>query len=233
MRHNRILFLLFLSFFVIAPGRTQELTDELKATLVFNEVVQAIEREDYNYAEQNLHIIDSFDASLPFSYNYYSALLFYQMKKYGSAKDNLEKIDIDLISKSYQDEIDMFSHKASNIYNDLDQELNRLQRTYSKQYGGLSRSGVGFIFLGSSALFGGLSVLFWVLSDNAFNDYLNTSITEDAVMYREQAEIFDVLKVSALSVAGGAFVTSAIFFGLNIKPVKMKKRIAEIELLLE
>ena len=99
-----------------------------------------------------------------------------------------------------------------------------------------NRKATGWTSLLTSALAGGAYAFFAVSGNEAYENYLNASITEDAVDYREQFELYDLLGYVSLGVIGVGAGVSAISFSntpsldnLNNKLIAIDKKIEFLE----
>ena len=77
-----------------------------------------------------------------------------------------------------------------------------------------SRKIIGWTSLIASALAGGAYVYFAGLGNDAYDNYLNATITADAVDYKEQFRQYDLLGYVSLGVASAGAVVSAVSFSI-------------------
>ena len=75
-----------------------------------------------------------------------------------------------------------------------------------------SRKVVGWTSLVTGVLAGGAYVYFAGLGNDAYDNYLNATITADAVDYKEQFRLYDLLGYVSLGVAGAGALVSADSF---------------------
>ena len=90
--------------------------------------------------------------------------------------------------------VDVLASKlAGIIYQKVDIEDKIFRIKKARSIGGWIAFSTGVVSLG-------LSGLFWYLSNEAFNDYNNTNVTEDVIEYRRKTQLYDALTYSAVGV---------------------------------
>ncbi len=99
-----------------------------------------------------------------------------------------------------------------------------------------TRKIVGWTSLVTGVLAGGAYAFFAVSGNEAYDSYLNATITSDAVDYREQFRLYDLLGYVSLGVAGVGAGVSALSFSntpsldyLNDKYSALDKKIQFLE----
>jgi TolB-like protein len=88
------------------------------------------------------------------------------------------------------------------------QKINRSRKTHRS---------VSWMSLGAGALSLGLSGLFYYLADEAYKNYLNTTITSMAIQYRKECRTWDTLTYAAWGVGGVGLGGSVILWAAKPK----------------
>ena len=119
------------------------------------------------------------------------------------------------------------------IYDRRDDIIETIERTRRL---GKKRKATGWTFLVTSVLAGGAYAFFAVSGNAAYDNYLDATITADAVEYREQFQFYDLLGYVSLGVAGAGAGVSAISFAntpsldnLNEEYIAIDKKIQSLE----
>jgi len=99
-----------------------------------------------------------------------------------------------------------------------------------------NRKATGWTSFLTSVLAGGAYAFLAVSGNEAYDNYLNASVTDEAVDYREQFELYDLLGYVSLGVVGVGAGVSAISFSntpsldnLNSKLIAVDKKIEFLE----
>ena len=106
---------------------------------------------------------------------------------------------------------------------DLVKRINSLQKTKK------TKMTLGFSSLGTSLLSFGFSALSYFMSDSAYNDYLEATITSEAAKYRETVEMWDILMFTGIGVGGSSFILSGILLFTGPRMNEEITRLNQIE----
>jgi hypothetical protein len=87
----------------------------------------------------------------------------------------------------------------------------------------------GFVSLGLGVVGGGLAGLFMYLAEESYNEYMDATLTSQAVTYREEFETYDILSYISIGAGGVGISLSTILFATRPKPDEYRERLDNIE----
>lgn len=238
MWRNKLIFLLCVLFLLpLFFGFSQELPDDLKYAVLINNMIDAIDNNDFSKAKSYAEAIESSNFDMRPSFHYFRGVISQHFENLNSAEAHY---NLFYNNGNYnEDENSLYqetNHRLSEVQlakGDIAREIGSLQNDYDKKTLKLPVDLFSYIGTGVTGLFGGLTVTFILLSDNAYNNYLSTSITDEAVQYRSQTQTFDALKITTLTSALVFTGVSALFWTLKILSDPLEQQIHELELKLE
>ena len=87
----------------------------------------------------------------------------------------------------------------------------------------------GWTSLGIGVVAGGLSILFFILSDSSYTAYNQTASTSDALRLKSEVQLYDTLKIATLAGASLCITISIPLFAFGPKPAKIENSIKYFE----
>ena len=75
------------------------------------------------------------------------------------------------------------------------------------------------------AISGGLSGLFWYLSEEAYRNYLSASVSSDVIYYKEKVKLWETSMYASWGAGGAWLGIGGLFFAASPNTGKYKKEI--------
>ncbi|MBN1649229.1 MAG: hypothetical protein JW874_14425 [Spirochaetales bacterium] len=138
-------------------------------------------------------------------------------------KEELEKLKeqerLAGLEKKEQEKLAFVEEKRRNKLNKLKNQIDEKERelhdleAYLQKYKRKHKAGKGtgivsFYVAGAGLALGGTA---FFLGNAAYENYRNTQVTETAQQYRDEAELWQIVMISSLSVAGAGLLTGSLF----------------------
>jgi TolB-like protein len=87
----------------------------------------------------------------------------------------------------------------------------------------------GWTSIGIGVVAGGLSILFFILSDSSYTAYNETTSTSEALRLKSEVQLYDTLKITGLASASVCISISIPLFLIGPKPAKIEDSIEYFE----
>lgn len=131
----------------------------------------------------------------------------------------IRKANEKMIVQEKQDQLEKLTARKWAIEDKL-RQIKRKRRTHSI---------VGWSCFGTGVASLGISALFYYLSDEAYENYLNATITEDVIRYRDEFLMWDTMTYTAWGVGGVGVGVSIILWANSPNPKEYRAELVEIQ----